>query len=139
MALSLLFNLGYAALLSFFDLQMQPDIAIAFESTRFPFLLLFGGAVVAPLVEEIFFRGFVFAGLRGRWNWQAAAIISAGLFALAHFVPTSILPIFLLGLIFAFLYQISGSIWPAILMHMLTNAVALISAYAVSQGWLPPF
>ena len=65
-------------------------------------------------------------------------MVSAGLFALVHFVPTSILPILLLGLIFAFLYQISGSIWPAILMHMLTNTVALLSAYAVSQGWMPP-
>jgi len=139
MTLSLLFNLGYATLLSFFDLQVQPDIAIAFENTNYPILLLFGGAVVAPIVEEIFYRGFVFAGLRGRWRWQTAAVISAGLFALVHFVPTSILPIFLLGLIFAFLYQLSGSIWPAILMHMLTNTVALLSAYAISQGWLPPF
>jgi len=138
MVLSLLFNLGYAALLSFFDLQIQPDIAIAFENTNYPLMLLFGGAVVAPIVEEIFFRGFVFAGLRGRWSWQTAAVVSAGLFALVHFVPTSILPILLLGLIFAFLYQISGSIWPAILMHMLTNTVALLSAYAVSQGWMPP-
>jgi len=137
MILSLLFNVGYAALLGLFDLQIQPDITMAFENTNYPLILLFGGAVVAPIVEELFFRGFVFAGLRGRWSWQTAAVVSAGLFALVHFVPTSILPIFLLGLIFAVLYQLSGSIWPAILMHMLTNTVALLSAYAVAQGWLP--
>jgi membrane protease YdiL (CAAX protease family) len=39
-------------------------------------------------------------------------------------------------MIFAFLYQVSGSIWPAILMHMLTNAIALSAAYAISQGWI---
>ena len=75
-------------------------------------------------------------GLRGKWGWPKAALVSAGLFAVAHVIPTSILPIFILGLIFAFLYQASGSIWPAILMHMLTNTVALLVAYATSQGWL---
>jgi membrane protease YdiL (CAAX protease family) len=137
MGLSLLFNLVYAAFLSLFNLQIQPDIAVMFESTRFPLALLFGGAVVAPFVEEIFFRGFVFAGLRQRLGWKQAALASAGLFALAHFIPTSLLPILILGLIFAFLYQLAGSIWPAVLMHMLTNTIALSAAYAVSEGWLP--
>ena len=137
MLLSLLFNLAYAAVLSLFNLQIQPDIALIFENTRFPVVLLFGGAVIAPFVEELFFRGFVFTGLRQRLGWKQAALVSAGLFALAHFIPTSIVPIFILGLIFAYLYQISGSIWPAILMHMLTNAVALSAAYAATQGWLP--
>jgi len=137
MLLSLLFNLVFAAFLSLFDLQIQPDIAVIFESTRFPLALLFGGAVVAPFVEEIFFRGFVFSGLRHQLGWKQAALASAGLFALAHFIPTSILPILILGLIFAFLYQLSGSIWPAVLMHMLTNTIALSAAYAVSQGWMP--
>jgi membrane protease YdiL (CAAX protease family) len=65
-------------------------------------------------------------------------LLSAGLFALAHILPTSILPIFILGVIFAYLYQISGSIWPAIIMHMLTNILALSVAYGLSQGWLTP-
>lgn len=136
MLLSLLFNFVYASLLARFDLQVQPDIDVMFDTTTFPFILLFGGAVVAPFVEEVFFRGFIFAGLRNRWDWKKAAVISAGLFALAHVLPTSILPIFILGFIFAFLYQISGSIWPSIFMHMLTNSVALSAAYAISQGWV---
>jgi len=137
MVLSLLFNLVYAAILAVFDLQIQPDIDAMFQNTQSPFLLLVGGAIVAPFVEELFFRGFVFPGLRNRWNWKIAAAISAGLFALAHVLPTSILPIFILGFIFAFLYQISGSIWPSIIMHMLTNTVALTTAYAISQGLGP--
>jgi membrane protease YdiL (CAAX protease family) len=137
MLLSMIFNLLYASFLAIFNLRVQPDVQLIFSHTNFPLALLFGGAVVAPFVEEVFFRGFVFAGLRGRWDWRRAALVSAALFAVAHVVPTSILPIFILGLIFAFLYQSSGSIWPAILMHMLTNTVALSAAYAISQGWLP--
>lgn len=134
MLASLLFNLVYGAILGIFGLQIQPDMAIMFDGTSFPLALLFGGAVVAPVVEEIFFRGFIFAGLKHRWRWPVAAAVSAGLFAVAHVIPTSILPIFILGFIFAFLYQASGSIWPAIIMHMLTNTVALTAAYLVSQG-----
>lgn len=136
MAASVLVNFVYASFLARFGLQIQPDIQQIFSGTHFPLALLVGGAVVAPIVEEIFFRGFVFPGLRGKWGWQKAALASAGLFALAHVVPTSFLPIFILGLIFAGLYQLSGSIWPGILMHMLTNTVALLLAYAISQGWI---
>lgn len=137
MLVSLLFNFVYASILAIFDLQIQPDIDQLFEQTAYPFALLIGGAVVAPFVEEIFFRGFVFTGLIEKWNWTWAALISSALFATAHVMPTSLLPIFILGWIFAFLYKASGSIWPAILMHMLTNTLALSAAYAISQGWVP--
>jgi membrane protease YdiL (CAAX protease family) len=136
MAASVVVNFVYALFLAQFGLQIQPEIQQIFQGTAYPLALFFGGAVVAPFVEEIFFRGFVFTGLRGKWGWPKAALASAALFALAHVIPTSYLPIFILGLIFAFLYQTSGSIWPAILMHMLTNGVALFSAYAISQGWV---
>lgn len=137
MLLSVFFNILYSAVLGLFGLRMQPDIAPLFEQTDSPLVLFLGGAVIAPFVEEVFFRGFVFAGLRGRWSWQRAAVVSSALFAVAHVVPTSVLPIFILGIVFALLYQVSGSIWPAILMHMLTNSIALALAYALSQGWIP--
>lgn len=137
MLLSMLFNLIYASILAIFDLQIQPDIDQLFEQTTYPFALFIGGAVIAPFVEEVFFRGFVFTGLIKKWSWVGAAFISSALFAIAHVVPTSLLPIFILGWIFAFLYKSSGSIWPAILMHMLTNTLALSAAYAISQGWVP--
>jgi membrane protease YdiL (CAAX protease family) len=138
MIAAMVFTSAYGWFLGLFGLQIQPDIAPLFTDTTYPFAIFVGGAVVAPFVEEVFFRGFVFAGLRGRWPWKTAMLLSAGLFALAHILPTSILPIFILGVIFAYLYQISGSIWPAIIMHMLTNILALSVAYALSQGWLTP-
>jgi membrane protease YdiL (CAAX protease family) len=136
MALYFLLHISYAVLLGLFGLQIQPDITTMFDNTTFPLALLFGGAVVAPFVEEVFFRGFVFAGLRHQWGWQKAAFVSAGIFAVAHIIPTSIPPIFILGLIFAYLYHLSGSIWPAILMHMLVNTTSLSIVYAISQGWI---
>ncbi len=125
MTLSFGFNFVYVRVLMQFNLQMQVDLVPVFEGLPSPWLLFFGGAVVAPVVEEIFFRGFIFAGLRQVWGWQKAALVSAALFGLLHVTPTAMLPIFILGYIFAWLYQKSGSIWPAILMHMLTNSLAL--------------
>jgi membrane protease YdiL (CAAX protease family) len=136
MLLAYIFIVLYANFLALFGWQIQPDIESIFEHTTFPLLLLFGGAIVAPFVEEVFFRGFVFTGLSRKWDWKKAALVSAGLFALAHVVPTTFLPIFILGLVFAFLYQSSGSIWPAILMHTLFNAANLLAVYALSQGWI---
>jgi membrane protease YdiL (CAAX protease family) len=137
MVLSWFFVFLYGTVLARYGWQIQPNVEAIFEKTNFPLLLFLGGAIVAPFVEEIFFRGFVFSGLRNRWSWQKAAALSASLFAFAHVLPTSFLPIFVLGFIFAVLYQFSGSIWPPILMHMLNNTLSLSAAYAISQGWLP--
>ena len=133
MLLSLSFNLVFGLFLDLFGLRIQPDLAPIFAQLPSPWLLLIGGAVVAPIVEEIFFRGFVFAGLRPRYGWQRAAVISSLLFALIHLIPTAIIPIFVLGYIFAYLYQRSNSIWPAILMHSATNALALGAAFMVAR------
>jgi membrane protease YdiL (CAAX protease family) len=133
MLLSLAFNFIFGLFLGLFGLRIQPDLIPIFAQLSSPWFLLIGGAIVAPFVEEVFFRGFVFAGLRPRYGWQRAAVISSALFALIHLVPTAILPIFLLGYIFAYLYQRSNSIWPAILMHSATNAVALGAAYVMAN------
>lgn len=133
MLLSLAFNLVYALFLGLFGLRIQPDLIPIFEQLSSPWFLLIGGAIVAPFVEEIFFRGFVFGGLRPRYGWQRAALISSALFAMIHFVPTAVIPIFILGYIFAYLYHRSDSIWPAILMHAATNALALGAAYVVAN------
>ena len=137
MMLSVLCNVIYVSILAFFDLQIHSNIGQLFSTTAYPFALFIGGAVVVPFVEEVFFRGFVFTGLIKKWGWMWAAFISSVLFAVAHVVPASFIPIFILGWIFAFLYKASGSIWPAILMHMLTNTLAFSAVYAISQGWVP--
>jgi membrane protease YdiL (CAAX protease family) len=126
------FNLIYNLVLSQFNLQAQMDLVALFEDLSSPWLLLVGGIVVAPVVEELFFRGFVFAGLRDRYGWRKAGLISAGLFAVLHLQPLMVLPILLLGMIFAYLYHRSGSIWPAVIVHVLTNAAGLGAAYYLS-------
>ncbi len=129
MMLSFIFNVVYGMFLSLFGMRAQADLVPVFDELSAPWLLLVGGAIIAPVVEEVFFRGFVFAGFRERYGWQKAAVISSALFALLHITPTSFIPIFILGYIFAYLYQQSDSIIPAISMHVLTNVLALGTAF----------
>ena len=84
MVLSFMFNFAYSTFLALLNLRIQADLTPVFAELSSPWWLLAGGVIVAPVVEEIFFRGFVFAGLCRRYEWQKAAVISAALFALIH-------------------------------------------------------
>jgi membrane protease YdiL (CAAX protease family) len=127
-----IFNGVYGALLAQFGLQVQTDVTPVLERLATPWPLIFATVIVAPLAEEVFFRGFVFGGLRARYDWRVAAAISAALFAAAHLELTFFIPAFLLGYLFAFLYHRSDSIWPGMILHALVNGFAM--AVALSLG-----
>lgn len=91
------------------------------------------GAVLAPLVEEIFFRGFLFQGIRARYGWVTGMLLSSAIFGLAHLDPASLIPTFVLGNLLAYLYHRTNSIWPGVLMHVLINSFGLGFVYFVSQ------
>jgi hypothetical protein len=82
--------------------------------------------VVAPIVEELFFRGFMLPGINKRYGYSWGVFISALLFALAHLQPGSLVPIFILGLLLAWLYNKTKSIWPCIFAHFVYNSIALV-------------
>lgn len=82
--------------------------------------------VVAPLAEETFFRGFMFAGIGRRLGYVWGMVLSALLFSVAHVEVTSLPPIFILGLLLAWLYVRTGSIWPCIFAHFAYNSIALL-------------
>ncbi len=77
--------------------------------------------VIAPLAEEVLFRGVVFAGLRDRWGQLAGILVSSGLFALVHLSAYQFVPVFILGMLLAVLASSTRSIWPSILCHALFN------------------
>lgn len=133
MVLSWALNVVYSLFLSIFSLTIQPDFSLLFTDTSSALGVMIGGAIVAPVVEEIIFRGFIFASLRERFGWKMSALVSSLLFAAIHFQLTAFLPIVILGLIFAYLYERSGSIWPAIIMHLTSNAIALSAALLASE------
>lgn len=138
LAVAYTFNIFYALIMMLLGVNPSLDLINLVSELEHPWLLALGGVVVAPLAEELFFRGFVFAGLRERYGWVKAALISAAAFSLLHLQPVQALPIFLLGFIFALLYEKSRSLWPAIAMHATVNAIGLAAAYFVSRMGLLP-
>ncbi len=102
-----------------------------------PALLLITGMVFAPLFEEMIFRGFLFAGLRQKMGWGWAALVSSAIFGAGHLSIAAFIPTFALGLLFAYLYQRSNSIWPGIIIHTLINSVSLCLLMALMQAGVP--
>ncbi len=115
----------YAALLAYFGLEVQADLTPLVRELSTPWPLIVTAVLVAPVVEETFFRGFVFAGLRARYDWRWAAAISSALFAAAHMEITFFIPAFMLGFLFAYLYQRSNSVWPGMILHTAMNGLAM--------------
>lgn len=81
----------------------------------------------AALGEELLFRGFIFGGLRQRLSLWPAAVISGLIFGSLHLTAGDLavaLQLSVFGVILAWLYDRTGSLWPAILLHGLNNALA---------------
>ncbi len=93
-------------------------------------MTLLAGLLV-PAAEEMLFRGVLFRWLRVHTGFGWAAAISSGVFGLFHGLPPFIVGAAVLGLISAWVYERSGSIWSAILVHAINNAVKIIIAYLV--------
>ncbi len=88
---------------------------------------LFTTSVCAPIIEEIIFRGQILVSVRERFGAFVAVVISAVLFALAHFsVPQQLINAFIVGLILGFIYVRTGSLLAVILIHAINNAMAFI-------------
>jgi CAAX protease family protein len=94
------------------------------------FLLVWlAGSVLAPLSEEVFFRGLIFGSYYRVKGPLVAYTVSALVFALLHLNLPAIPPIFVLGLVLAWLYRRTGSLTPCVVAHGLNNGLAFLMLY----------
>lgn len=80
-------------------------------------------AVVAPVVEELIFRAILYVKLRQRMGLIAAALLSSLLFGLIHPFVAMGVSAMLMGLVLAWLYEKSRSIWVPLILHIVNNGV----------------
>ncbi len=101
-----------------------------FDSTVLIVLLGILSLGLAPFAEETFFRGFLFGGLRGRWGVLAASLATGLLFAAVHITGLSTLPLLpmiaMIGIMFAWAYHYTGSLFAPIVAHFSFNLVSFI-------------
>jgi len=126
---SLAFTWGYANAVAFLELHERwgpPEIPVGIVFPGLAALATYEAlAVWTPVTEEIFFRGFVFAGLVPRLGIPRAIIVSALVFSAFHLSIGVLLPIFVTGMLLAWLYHRTGSLWPGIAAHAGQNALAV--------------
>ena len=80
-------------------------------------------AILGPIIEEIFFRGFTYQAFRKRYGAVGAMLGTAALFAAMHMNLTAFVPIFALGVFLAYLYERTGSLVPSMTAHMVHNLI----------------
>lgn len=95
--------------------------------------LVVSAAVVAPVAEELFFRGYLHGVLRHRFG-AAALFWSSMTFAFVHFYVINFIPIFLIGALLARLYERRGNIIAPIVAHATVNFVLLVVVWSGIAG-----
>jgi membrane protease YdiL (CAAX protease family) len=126
--------LVHNVLLTVLGVDTQGDqIAEIFSQLKSPVWLFLVGAIIAPIVEEIFFRGFLFQGFRQKYGWIPAVFLSSAIFGAAHLNLASLIPTFVLGCVLAVVYHRSNSVWPGVLFHAAINSVSLCAVYVITK------
>ena len=97
-------------------------------------LVVMGVAVVlvAPVVEELFFRGLLLGALRRRWGTGVAVVVSSLVFGVTHFQPLQFVALTAAGVIFAGAAERTGRLAPAIAVHAGFNATTFVALTLVA-------
>ena len=97
-----------------------------FISQDIQYLDTFAGVLrrAAPLAEELFFRGLVYRALSEIWSPTLAIFVSGFLFGAFHLNLSVLIPFTILGMLLAWGFRASGSIWVPIAAHFTINSVS---------------
>ncbi len=133
-------NVLYTLLITTFHLHIQTNDQVVLERGRVlpisTYTTLAVAVLVAPICEEVFFRSFIFMGLRRGMPLVLAVVLSALFFGVAHGDPASFPVLFIIGLVLAILRWRSRSIWPGIILHTLNNGTSALLIILVLRGVL---
>lgn len=112
----------------------QDSIRQLRENPHALFPTFLNAAVVAPFVEEVLFRGFLYPALKRYSQPLVALVVTAAIFAAIHLHLPALFPLFVLSCLLTAAYELSGSLWVPILVHAGFNAVNI--AITVSGAFL---
>lgn len=116
-----------------FNINQRQELGFSFslQNSRFDLMTVFVLLVIlVPVAEETAFRGYLFGKLRSHSNFFMSMLIVSVLFGLAHYNGggwISVVVTFSLSVVMCLTREVSGSIYPSILMHMMNNGVAFVA------------
>jgi membrane protease YdiL (CAAX protease family) len=115
-----------------YQMQQHQQLEMITEYPQLPvrIMIVFVAVVIAPLLEEMLFRGFVQTTIRSFLNirnsaWPAIAASSV-FFALMHADPSHWPSLFILGVCLGYSYEKSGSLFRPIFIHLFFNATSIV-------------
>jgi hypothetical protein len=108
----------------------DPDLVWAPQSVLTVSLLEY--VVLAPIFEELAFRGLLYAALRRRLGFLSSALVSASLFAIAHgYGLIGCISVLWSGFLWAWVYEKTGSLVPGMIAHSLNNLLVCLAVMAL--------
>lgn len=114
------------------EINTQADFqAAARDSSMMLLILIFTGAILTPLGEEVLFRGII-ANALNRYGAWISVVGSAAIFAVVHGTSVILLNAFMVGLVTGYLFRKTQSIWPGLVVHVIFNG-----AWLVVYSWQP--
>jgi membrane protease YdiL (CAAX protease family) len=121
------------ALIPGLDTDQKQQLGFNNPTTSIDEVLTFAGLVMLPpIAEEILVRGYLYSGLRSRWKFVPAMIVTSIIFGLAHLqfgndaplLWAAALDTFVLSLVLVYMREKTGALYASILIHILNNALA---------------
>ena len=112
---------------SFLNAEEYQETMSQLTDGKSMFFLIVCMGIIAPLAEEIVFRWLIYLRLRDYMRMGAAAVISGLIFGIYHGNLVQAVYASLLGIVFAYILDISGCLWSSVLLHMGANIWSLIS------------
>lgn len=121
-------------LIPVFDADQNQDNPFKDATNNFEIVLSFVALVIiAPLAEEIIFRGFLYRALKSKARPVVAAIIASVIFGLAHLQWNVGVDTFVLSLFLIWVYEKTGTLWSAFALHALKNLIAFVAIFGPWQ------
>lgn len=123
-----------AQILQLFHIQPEPQVAEQFINQADPLIAVVATVVIAPIAEELFFRGVAFNAWVREYGLRAGVVLSALLFGVIHGSLAAFVPIFVLGLALAIIYRRTGNLASNIALHATFNGISVLLALLVRFG-----
>jgi membrane protease YdiL (CAAX protease family) len=125
MLVTVVITAGVTALIPGFDIDQVQNTGFSNIAYRYEYILAFATLVIiAPLAEEILFRGYLYGKLRRYIPVWAAILLTSALFGLIHGQWNVGVDVFALSIVLCTLREITGSIWAGVLLHIMKNGLA---------------
>ncbi|MEY3395614.1 MAG: hypothetical protein RL346_1850 [Verrucomicrobiota bacterium] len=136
---AVLYSVGYQQLMESLGVKKVQDMVEMFQKTEDEsvlVLMVMMAVIVAPICEEVVFRGYLYPVLKKFSGMWMGCLVSALIFSAAHGSFVALLPLFIFGLVLVYLYEWTGSIWAPIAVHFLFNSATVGIQLLVRFGYI---